>query len=204
MHALIMAGGSGSRLNLGEKPLILIRGKPMISHVIDAFLSAGFEPVVAASPSTPMTTNWCRANNIAVCKADGDGYINDMISAIKIMDEEFPLFISVSDIPCVTSEIIRSIAEAYYSSGKDGCSAWVPVGLVNSYRGSMPYRKKVNGIVACPAGVNILRGDLIDQPQDELQVLVNEPGLALNVNTRADRIRAEDFLKRQALLNPPR
>ena len=41
MHALIMAGGSGSRLNLGEKPLILIGGRPMISYVIDAFLSAG-------------------------------------------------------------------------------------------------------------------------------------------------------------------
>ena len=198
MHALIMAGGSGSRLNLGEKPLILIGGKPMVSYVIDAFLSAGFEPVVAASPRTPMTVNWCRAHGISVCKADGGGYIEDMISAVRIMDEQLPLFICVSDIPCITPEIIRTVAEAYYSSGRDSCSVWVPAGLVRSCREVMPYRKDVRGIEACPAGVNILRGDLIDQPQDELEVLLNEPGLALNVNTRDDRERAEDFLKRRS------
>jgi adenosylcobinamide-phosphate guanylyltransferase len=195
MHALIMAGGSGSRLNLGEKPLILIGGKPMISYIIDAFLSAGFEPVVAVSPGTPMTTNWCRAHTIAVSKTEGSGYVNDMISAVRMMDEPLPLFICVSDIPGITPEIIQTIAEAYRSSGKDGCSAWVPSGLANACRGGMPFREQVDGIEACPAGINILRGDLIDRPQDELQVLLNEPGLALNVNTRADRARAEDFLK---------
>jgi adenosylcobinamide-phosphate guanylyltransferase len=202
MHALIMAGGSGSRLNLGEKPLILIGGRPMISYVIDAFLSAGFEPVVAASTQTPMTINWCRAHAVAVCKADGGGYVEDMISAVRIMDEQLPLFICVSDIPCITPEIIRTVAEAYRLSGKDGCSAWVPSGLVHSCRGGMPYRKNVRGIEACPAGMNILRGDLIDQPQDELEVLLNEPGLALNVNTRDDRERAEDFLKRRSCNTP--
>ncbi|MFA5347748.1 MAG: NTP transferase domain-containing protein [Methanoregula sp.] len=202
MHALIMAGGSGSRLNLGEKPLILIGGRPMISYVIDAFSSAGFEPVVAASPRTPMTINWCRAHAVAVCKAGGVGYIEDMVSAVRIMDEQLPLFICVSDIPCITPEIIRTVAEAYYTSARDGCSAWVPAELVSSCRGGMPYRKNVMGIEACPAGMNILRGDLIDQPQDELEVLLNDPGLALNVNTRDDRERAEDFLKRRSCDTP--
>jgi adenosylcobinamide-phosphate guanylyltransferase len=204
MYALIMAGGSGSRLGLGEKPLILIGGKPMISYVIDAFSAAGFEPVVAVSPSTPMTINWCRAHGVTVCKADGAGYIEDMVSVVRIIDERHPLFISVADIPCITPEIIRTIAEAYSSSGKDGCSTWIAEGLVSSCRGGMPYRKTVDGTEACPAGINILRGDLIDQPQDELQLLLHEPGLALNVNTRADRARAEDFLKHTSCNNPSR
>jgi adenosylcobinamide-phosphate guanylyltransferase len=199
MHALIMAGGSGRRLNLGEKPLILIGGRPMISYVIDAFLSAGFEPVVAVSPGTPMTMNWCRANTVAVSRTDGSGYVEDMVSAVRMMDERLPLFICVSDIPCITPEIIRTIAETYDSSGMDGCSTWVPAGLANVCRGGMPYRKEVNGIEACPAGINILRGDLIDRPQDELKVLLNEPGLSLNVNTHADRARAEDFLRNRSL-----
>jgi len=42
----------------------------------------------------------------------------------------------------------------------------------------MPYTKTVNGTEACPAGINILRGDLIEQPQDELQLLLDEPGLS--------------------------
>ena len=197
MHALIMAGGSGSRLNLGEKPLISIRGRPMIAYVIDAFCAGGFDPVVAASPKTPMTTNWCRAHGIAFCKAEGRGYIEDMISAVETLDEQHPLFVCVSDIPCITAKIIRQIADSYHISGKDACSTWVPAELVHSCRGSISYREQVNGIEACPAGVNILRGDLISQLQDELQVLLSEPGLALNVNTRADLAKAEDFIKRQ-------
>ena len=197
MHALIMAGGSGSRLNLGEKPLISIRGRPMIAYVIDAFCSGGFDPVVAASPKTPMTINWCRAHGIAFCKAEGRGYIEDMISAVETLDEQHPLFICVSDIPFITAKIIRQIADSYHTSGKDACSTWVPSDLVHSCRGSIPYREQVNGIEACPAGVNILRGDLISQRQDELQVLLSEPGLALNVNTRADLAKAEAFIKRQ-------
>ena len=196
MHALIMAGGTGSRLNRGEKPLISICGRPMIAYVTDAFSAAGFEPVVAASKKTPMTMNWCRAHGIAFCRTDCRGYVEDMISAVKTLDDQHPLFVCVSDIPCITTEIILRIADSYHVSGKDACSAWVPAGLVHARRGGMPCREQVLGIEACPAGVNILRGDLIEQPQEELQVLLNEPGLALNVNTPADLARAEDFLKR--------
>jgi len=200
MHALIMAGGSGSRLNLGEKPLISICGRPMIAYVIDAFRAGGFDPVVAASPKTPMTMNWCRAHGIAFCKADGRGYIEDMIIAVETLDEQHPLFVCVSDIPCITAKSIRQIADSYHISGKDACSTWVPAVLVHSCRGSISYREQVNGIEACPAGVNILRGDLISQLQEELQVLLSEPGLALNVNTQVDLARAEYFIKRQPFL----
>ena len=200
MHALIMAGGPGSRLSLGEKPLISIRGRPMIAYVIDAFCAGGFDPVVAASPNTPMTMNWCRAHGIAFCKAEGRGYIEDMISAVEILDEQHPLFVCVSDIPCITPQIIRQIADSYHISGKDACSTWVPAELVRSSGGTISYREQVNGIDACAAGVNILRGDLISQPQEELQVLLNDPGLAVNVNTRADLAKAEDFIKHQTFL----
>ncbi|MDO9323745.1 MAG: 5-deoxyadenosylcobinamide phosphate nucleotidyltransferase, partial [Methanoregula sp.] len=56
--------------------------------------------------------------------------------------------------------------------------------------------EEIHGIKACPAGVNILRGDLITEFQDELQILLDEPRLALNVNTRADLADAEAFLKK--------
>ncbi len=195
MHALIMAGGEGSRLDRGEKPLILVHGKPMIAYVTDAFSAAGIVPVVAASPKTPMTMNWCRAQDIAFCKAEGRGYVEDMISAVQTLDDQHPLFVCVSDIPCITTQIIQHIADSYSVSGKDACSVWVPATLVRACRGGMPYREHVCGVEACPVGINILRGDLIEQPQEELQVLLNEPCLSLNVNTPEDLARAEDFLK---------
>jgi adenosylcobinamide-phosphate guanylyltransferase len=58
----------------------------------------------------------------------------------------------------------------------------------------MPYREQIGGTDACPAGVNILRGDGIGAEQEEFALLLDEPGLALNVNTREDLARAEAFL----------
>ena len=196
MYALIMAGGAGSRLNLGEKPLIMICGRPLVSYVIDAFEEAGCSPVVAASYRTPMTLNWCRAHGVEFCKTEGAGYIEDMVRAVRMLEEERPLFVSASDLPCITPNIIHTITDAYRSRGKDACSTWVPATMVTSCRDGMPYREEIQGITACPAGVNILRGALIAQPQDELQLLLEEPRLALNVNTKADLAKAEFFIKK--------
>ena len=200
MYVLIMAGGEGSRLNLGEKPLIMICGRPMLSFVIDAFEAAGCKPVVATSNRTPMTLNWCRAHGIEFCNTDGGGYVEDMVSAVGMLEEKSPLFISASDLPCITPDIIHTITDAYRSSGKDACSVWVPETLVTSCREGMPYREEIQGIPACPAGVNILKGALIAQFQDELQLLLEEPRLALNVNTTEDLARAEIFIKQNSVI----
>ncbi|MDD1685928.1 NTP transferase domain-containing protein [Methanoregula sp.] len=197
MRALIMAGGAGSRLNSGEKPLILIHGQPMIAYVIRAFEKAGCEPVVAASPKTPMTVNWCHAHGVAVCRAEGKGFVDDMVHAVQFLEEEDPLFVSVSDIPCVTSDIVRSVMESYHSAGTDALSTWIPANLVKSCRGGMPYRECINGIESCPAGINILRADRIDKVQDEYALLLDDPCLALNVNTPADRAAAETFMRQR-------
>jgi len=200
MYALIMAGGAGSRLNLGEKPLIQICGRPLLSYVIDAFRDAGCEPVVAASFQTPMTLNWCRANGIEFCKTEGAGYIEDMVSAVGMLEEEKPLFVSASDLPCITTDIIHTITGAYRLSGKDACSVWVPETLVTSSSEGMPYREEIQGITACPAGVNILKGALIVQPQNELQLILEEPRLALNVNTKEDLEKAGIFIKQNPFM----
>lgn len=195
MYALIMAGGAGTRLNLGEKPLITLCGRPLISYVIDAFGAAGCVPVIAASTRTPMTMNWCRAQGIGFCMTGGAGYVEDMVTAVGMLEEHNPLFVCTADIPAITPAIIHTIADAYRGCGKDACSTWVPASLRKSCRESMPYREVIGGIKACPAGVNILRGDRIAEAQDEFQLLLDEPRLALNVNSRADLADAGAFLQ---------
>ncbi len=151
MRALIMAGGAGSRINLGEKPLILICGQPMIAYVIRAFQNAGCYPVVVVSPQTPMTLNWCRANGIAFCKEEGKGFVEDMIDAVRFLEEEGPLFISVSDIPCITTGIVRAIIEAYDACGKDALSTWVPAwhGEILPGRHAVPRRDRGGRCLPC-------------------------------------------------------
>lgn len=197
MRALIMAGGAGSRLAMGEKPLIPVCNRPMISYVIDAFLAAGCEPVVVASRKTPMTMNWCRAQGIAMVRAGGDGFIPDLVKAVHDLEEKSSLFVTVSDIPCLNAETLLTIISQYRVSGKDALSTWVPASLVRSCRDGMPYREQVEGIEACPAGINILRGDLIDREQDEFRFLLSDSRIAMNVNTREDLARAEVFFKKR-------
>ena len=156
----------------------------MIEYITDAFTAAGFEPVVAASMKTPMTVNWCRARGIAICKAEGKGYVEDMVESVLGLEEQGPLFICVSDIPCITPDIIRFIFASYQSTGKRRLVNLDPCRLVKSCRGGMPYRETVDGIDACPAGVNVLRGDRIGEVQEECSLLIDELRLAVNVNTR--------------------
>jgi adenosylcobinamide-phosphate guanylyltransferase len=138
-----------------------------------------------------MTANWCRAHGIAVIRTEGSGYIGDMIGAVLQLGEDRPLVVSVSDIPCITPAIIRSVLTSYEECGTDALSVWIPANRVRSCRGSMPYRERVEGVEACPGGVNILRGDLIGTEQEEFALLLDEPMLALNVNTPEDLERAE-------------
>lgn len=194
MRALIMAGGAGSRLAKGEKPLIPVCGRPMIAYITDAFHSAGCEPVVVTSPRTPMTANWSRAHGLAVIPTGGNGYIEDMASAVRNLGDEGPLVVSVSDIPCINPATITTIIRTYRECRKDALSTWVPAHRVKSCRGGMPYHEQINGVDACPAGVNILRGNRIDTEQEEFAFLLDEPGLSLNVNTPEDLARAEAFL----------
>jgi adenosylcobinamide-phosphate guanylyltransferase len=194
MLALIMAGGGGSRLNLGEKPLVTIAGRPMIAHVIRAFEMYGCDVVVVTSAKTPMTQNWCRAAGIDLFCAGGTGYIKDMVDAVVTLDEQHPLFVAVCDLPCLQAAILETIHAAYLNSAKDACSTWVPFSLVKNHR-DVQYKENVDGIAACPCGINILRGDRISEPQDEYRLLLHEPRLAYNVNTRTDLAYTDIFLK---------
>jgi adenosylcobinamide-phosphate guanylyltransferase len=166
----------------------------MISYITDAFLSAGCEPVVVVSPYTPMTANWCRAHGIAVVQTGGKGYVEDMVCAVHNLEENKSVIISVSDIPCITPAIITTILRSYQDCSKDALSTWVPAYRVKSCPGGMPYHEQIGGIDACPAGVNILRGGGIDAKQEEFALLLDDPRLALNVNTREDLARTEAFL----------
>jgi adenosylcobinamide-phosphate guanylyltransferase len=196
MLALIMAGGAGSRLNMGEKPLVQICGQPMIAYIIGAFEQAGIEIVVITSPRTPYTANWCRAHRIPLVTTGGYGYIPDLVQAVEETCEQNPLFTCVSDLPCLNPAIIQEIREMYENSGKEACSAWVPVRLCENSGCHGTWRERIRGEPAFPVGINILRGDLISREQDEIQLLLHHRSLAFNINTREELEQAERFLQK--------
>ena len=58
------------------------------------------------------------------------------------------------------------------------------------------YREVIGGVPATPCALNILTGSLVSEVQDEHTVLLHEPGLAFNVNTREELEAAEKLFSR--------
>lgn len=197
MFALILAGGPGSRLEMGEKPLVTIEGTPMISSVMDAFCAAGCEVMVILSRKTPYTHAWCRARGIPHYTASGEGYIEDIIESVRILDITEAFFTSVSDLPFLEEDLVRDILKAYRKSGKVALSTWIPKKSAEKSGSRIPYVESVGGIEACPAGINILRGDRIGEPQDEERLLIDDLRLAYNINTREALGKATLWKKRK-------
>ncbi|MDK2988768.1 MAG: adenosylcobinamide-phosphate guanylyltransferase [Methanoculleus sp.] len=198
MLALIMAGGEGSRLRMGEKPLVTICERPMLSYVIDAFSSAGHEVVVVASYKTPFTKNWCRVQGVTLYEAEGLGYVEDINAAAADLEEEgTPFFTCVSDLPCLAPDIIAGIEDAWRRSGAPACSTWVPRDLCEEHGCRTQYTEAIDGTPACPAGINILTAGGLDEPQEELRLLLHDRRLVFNINTREELALVQEYLCRK-------
>jgi adenosylcobinamide-phosphate guanylyltransferase len=184
MLALILAGGSGTRLNMGEKPLVDICGHPMIRYVIRAFRDFGAEPLVVLSRLTPYTRNWCLANGVDHFVAGSGDYLGDIVEAVNGLGETGPVMISACDLPGIDGDILRVIWAEYQKALLPALSTWVPLSLCEMYGCRPGCMERIQGTDAAPAGVNILMGDRIEWVQEEYRLLFRDWRMALNVNTR--------------------
>ena len=187
--AIIMAGGRGTRMYPAqEKPLIKIRGKPMIISVIHALEEAREVEriVVATSRYTPETALFINKLGFEVIKTPGAGYIQDL--AFLVSRDEFKdqiLLTVTSDLPFITGEIIDQVLEEYQKSSKPAMSVMIPIEVFREH-GLEPSLVLGNLV---PSGLNILRGK--DNEQDEEVLVLSKIELALNINSPEDIISLE-------------
>lgn len=191
-----MAGGRGSRLQMGEKGLVRLCEQPLIEYVLRTLEDSGFEPVVVTTPRTPYTANYCRVRGVDQVCTEGAGYVEDFIEAVRILGEEGPILIVCTDIPGIRTDHLDHILALYEADDRKACSVWIPAFLLEELGCNVPYTREISGVQAFPAGLNILLGSSIDQEQDELCILIDDPALALNINTRSELILAESFFSR--------
>lgn len=188
-----MAGGKGSRLQMGEKGLVRLCQRPLISYVIDALISAGMEPVVITTGNTPYTANYCRAFCLNQICTQGAGYVEDIVETVTILEEKGPILTICADIPGITSDHLNYIITRYKQGGTEACSVWIPAELFAPFDHKPHYIQKISGVEVVPAGINILLGEKIGKDQDELSVIIADPSLAYNINTRHELDIAESF-----------
>lgn len=180
MDAVIMAGGQGLRLGMGEKPCVELLGKPLISYVIDSLERSSYidRIFVAVSPSTPATEKLVTeiyGDHIQAINTNGDNYVGDMVYAVESSNIREPVMIIMSDLPMVTPKLIDSIIEAYQDCGSSSMSVFVPISLCKKVgiRPDTVFNWEGNLIV--PAGINILDGKFISEEQEYHNYMLDDP-----------------------------
>ncbi|MCK9566960.1 MAG: NTP transferase domain-containing protein, partial [Methanothrix sp.] len=109
-----MAGGRGSRLKMGEKPLVTLFGRPLIEYVALALEDSSVDRIfVATTDNVHRTKKWAAQRGLSVIETGGYGYVADMIEAVKKAEVKDPIMIIMADLPLVTSDLIDEIIEVY-------------------------------------------------------------------------------------------
>lgn len=187
MDALVMAGGKGTRLNMGEKPLAKLLGRHLIDYVANALEDSSAGSIfIATTESAPMTRRWAEDRGLTAIDTPGIGFVADMIYAIEHMCTEDPVMVIMADLPLITPDLIDHIIDIYEERPEPALSTHTPLHL-HSRLGRRPdslfnYR----GQLIVPAGVNILDGADIRHEQEDYHLIIERLEMAINVNTTDD------------------
>lgn len=201
MDAVVMAGGMGKRLGLEEKPLTMILGKPMISYVIEALLaSKNIDRVFVATSSRVKQTNlWLldfikQHKNVRMIKTKGDGFVNDMASAVEEAGITGSVLITMADLPLITPALIDRTIEKYREVNTPALSVHMKLEVCTrlGLRPDTVFHK--NGGFIVPCGINILDAGRIREEQEDYNYILDDEELALNVNTADDLGACERYL----------
>ena len=191
-----MAGGRGSRLNMGEKPLVTLFGRPLIDYVALALEDSSVDRIfVATTDNVPRTKKWATERGLGVMETGGYGYVADMIEAVKRAEVTDPIMIIMADLPLVTSDLIDEIIEVYEGRPEPALSTHTPLDL-HSRLGRRPDSLfNYMGQLIVPAGINVLDGVDIEKEQEDFHLILERIELAVNVNVAGDLMLCEKIMQ---------
>ncbi len=193
-----MAGGLAQRMGCGEKSCIKLNGRPLISYIIDALQDAeGIEKIhVSVTQATPETKKLIESEypEIHLIEASEGSYVGDMIYSIKKAALIGPVMVVMCDLPLVRSDIIEDVLEKYETCDEPAMSVYVPIALCKKIgiRPDTVFHKNTKLIV--PTGINILDASDINNEQPDYNYIVDDPRLAMNVNTPEDLEKCRQML----------
>lgn len=196
MDAMVMAGGKGSRLKMGEKPLVRLFGRPLIDYVLSALQNSSVDRIfVATTDNVPLTRRWAEDRELAAVDTSGKGFVADMVEAVEKAGLTESILIIMADLPLVTPDLIDEIMEIYEERPEPALSTHTPLSL-HSRLGRRPdslfnYR----GQLIVPSGINILDGAIIREEQEDYHLIMERIEMAVNVNVIEDLKLCESMLQ---------
>ncbi|MHC1592748.1 MAG: NTP transferase domain-containing protein [Methermicoccaceae archaeon] len=199
MDALVMAGGLGTRLKMGEKPILVLCGKPLVQWTLDAVLASKYiqDVIVATSPNVPKTREWIREHypQVDVFTANGKGYITDMQHTVKRAKLRGAFFMTMGDLPLMNTGLIDLVIEKYMECGRQALSVHVPLALCRELGIYPDAVFNYGGRLIVPSGINILDADSIEKEQDDYHFILEREDAAMNINRVEDVVVAERMMR---------
>ena len=196
MDALVMAGGRGSRLRMGEKPLVNLFGRPLIDYVVLALEESLLDRIfVSTTENVPSTRKWAEERDLYVLETGSYGYVPDMIEAVVKSGVKEPIMVIMADLPLVTPEIIDQIIEVYEKRPEPALSTHTPLSLHRRLGRRPDSLFNYGGQLIVPAGINVLKGSEIEKEQEDFHLILERMELAVNVNVPEDLMLCEKIMQ---------
>lgn len=192
-----MAGGLGTRLQMGEKPMAKLLGRPLIDYVVRALEKSSIERIfVATTPNVPKTKRWAEERGLVTVETPCHGYVPDMIIAVEVAEIKRPVLIVMADLPLLKDRIVDEILEVYEKVAEPALSVHTSL-EIHRRIGSRPDALfNYQGEFIVPAGINVLNGARIKEEQEDYHLIMDKIELAVNVNTSQDLEICRSILKK--------
>jgi adenosylcobinamide-phosphate guanylyltransferase len=195
LDAVVMAGGLGTRLQMGEKPMVSLFGRPLIDWVVSALETAADRIFVATTDHVPETMEWAERMGLYLVETPGEGYVPDMISAVEEAGIDDPVLIVMADLPLLRGDIVEEIIEVYESVPEPALSVHVPLDTYRRIATKPDSLFNYRGRLIVPSGVNVLLGSKIRFEQEDYHLILDRIELAVNVNSPEDLAVCETILR---------
>ena len=117
ISGVVLAAGTGSRFG-GTKQMVVVDGKPLAQHAIDALEAAGVDEVIVVTGHDAVKVASALTlppqGRIVYNPAFKDGQATSLAAAIHALDDESEAaVILMADQPGVTSDVIRALLERF-------------------------------------------------------------------------------------------
>ncbi|MBA3750395.1 MAG: NTP transferase domain-containing protein [Nitrosopumilus sp.] len=218
LYCVLMCGGKGTRIKSVldlkmEKPLILLKNKPLIEYLIKTLIQTNkFERIFAAvSNNTIKTQEFIKShfqNKITLLETSGREYSEDYLNIINFFKEfrykknkdiKKILFLPI-DIPLILPSILTQIIN---TNQEKPCLTIILEKEFIENLGIIPsYEFTINKKNYCYSGISVVDISQVELGNtkknsliDEDYIILNRSEIACNINTLKDLKIAEKFLE---------
>lgn len=116
INLLIMAGGTGSRMNLSDKGLLMIRGQTLIERNMKLLENSVNKIYIAVSSNTEKTEGYFKDKAIVI-RTSGRDYSQDIGTALESV-ETYPVLVIPADVYIRDVDVLNNLIDIAKKNGK--------------------------------------------------------------------------------------